>query len=394
MNNKRGRSIIYVNFSPYENTGKILDYLLDSFKYVFLFSFNFHKLGRTKEDNKLYVFHNKRIVKKYDLYQIPVPLTLIFLLLPLRSILIFIQIFLYTLYLRKKYSTIDYYFTVNAFTAWSGQIVKKVGLVKKTVFWVWDYYPPIHENKIIKFMRRVYWYFDKISSRSDHLIFLNERLKTLREKIGIISKGHNFPIIPIGTCPNFSRMKSLKDSLSLGFMGVLKKSQGLDLIFDNLNELGKIYPNLKIDIIGSGPDEKYFRNRAKCFPVEINFHGFLSERKYKKINKILSGCSIGIAPYVPEKSNVSYYGDPSKIKMYLSFGLPVITTNVFAFSEELKETKSGIIIDYYKKNEFIKAVNTIKNNYLYYQTNAKKLAKKYFYKKLYSSMFEDLYNNY
>ncbi len=389
-NNKKSQSIIYVNFSPYENAGRILDYLQDTFKYVFLFSFNFHKLGRTKRSNKIYIFQGKKIVQKFNLYQIPVPLRLVFLLLPIRSILIFIQILLYSSYLKNRYSQINYYFTVNAFTAWIGQVIKRFGLVKNTVFWVWDYYPPLNDDKIIMFMRKIYWQFDKISSNSDRLIFLNKRLKELREKAGILEANKNSSIIPIGTEIKFSGKRPAKNSVTLCFIGVLKKSQGLDLVFQNLPKLQKLYPGLKIEIIGSGPDEDYFKKLAKESSIKINFYGFLDESQNKKISKIFLNSSIGIATYVPGKSNVSYYGDPSKIKMYLGFGLPVITTNAFAFSEEIKNTKSGIIINYHKKGELIGAINKINNNYLFYQDNARKLAKKYFYKKLYRPMFREL----
>lgn len=387
MNDKRSQSVIYVNFSPYENAGRILDYLQDTFKYVILFSFNFHKLGRTKRSNKIYIFHNKKVIQKLNLYQIPVPRKLVFPLLPIRSMLIFIQIFLYSSYLKNKYSQIDYYFTVNAFTAWVGQVVKRFGFVKNTIFWVWDYYPPLNDDKIIMFMRKIYWQFDKISSNSDRLIFLNKRLKELREKIGILDLNKNSSIVPIGTEIKFSSKRLPKNSVILCFIGVLKKSQGLGLVFQNLPKLQSLYPQLRIEIIGSGPDENYFKNLAKGSTAKINFYGFLDESQNKKISRIFSNSTIGIATYVPEKSNVSYYGDPSKIKMYLSFGLPVITTNVFAFSEEIRKTKSGIIINYHKKGELITAINKINRNYSYYRNNAKKLAKKYYYKKLYAEMF-------
>ena len=388
-NNKKSQSIIYVNFSPYENAGRILDYLKDTFKYVFLFSFNFHKLGRTRRSNKLYVFRKKKVVQKLNLYQIPVPRKLVFLLLPIRSMLIFVQILLYSSYLKNKYSQIDYYFTVNAFTAWVGLVIKRFGFVKNTVFWVWDYYPPLHDDRIIMFMRKIYWQFDKIGTNSDRLVFLNKRLKELRERTGILKKEIKSSIVPIGTETKFPGKRPQKNSMTLCFIGVLKKSQGLDLVFQNLPKLQKLYHQLRIEIIGSGPDENYFKNLAKNSTAKINFYGFLGENQNKKISTIFSNSSVGIATYVPEKSNVSYYGDPSKIKMYLSFGLPVITTNVFTFSEEIRETKSGVIINYYRKGEFIRAINKINHNYANYQANAKKLAKKYFYKHLYRSMFED-----
>lgn len=392
-NKNRPKSIIYVNFSPYENTGKIFDYLLNNFEKVFLFSLDFHRLGPNLESNKLKIYENGKLIKKYNLCQIPVPQNLLYILLPLRSLLNFLQIIIFTIFLNTKYGTISFYFTVNAFTAWIGSILKSFRLVEKTIFWVWDYYPPIHENKIIMLMRAIYWQFDKIASKSNGLAFLNKRLENLRKDIGILPRGVEYPIIPIGTNPIYPKKNKKgvnKRNIVLGFIGVVKKSQGLDIVFDSAEEINKTFPNIKLEIIGAGPDETYFKNRSKNSPIKITFHGLLSEIKKSenvKINQILSKCDIGIAPFIPEESNISYYGDPSKIKMYLSHGLPVITTNVFAFSEEIGKTKSGIIIDYYNKGNFIRAIDQIVSNYRYYSLNARKLAQKYSYRKIYRDIF-------
>lgn len=383
---KNHKSIIYVNFSPYQNTGKILDFLLDNYKDVFLYSFNFHSLGANQEMSKLKIYQQKKLTHEHPIIQIPVPKSFIFLFLPLRSLLIFLEIIILSIKYKPKGTIFDTYFTVNAFTAWIGNTMKSLGLVKQTIFWVWDYYPPLHDNKIIMLMRWLYWQFDKLSIASDKVIFLNKRLENLHKDIGVLPKLSENKIVPIGTNPLPPASRTIKNNIVLGCLGVLKKSQGLDLIFAHSNEIHQLFPEARLEIIGSGPDEEYFRSQAAKNLLPTKFHGYII--KDADVEKIVSKWHIGLAPYVPEESNVSYYGDPSKIKMYLSAGLPVITTNVFMFSEELETAKAGIIINYFKPDTLLAAIKKIKHSYRTYRKNARHLGEKYAYQRIYPQIFD------
>lgn len=381
-------SIIYVNFAPYENAGAILNFLVDNFNCVALFSFNFHHLGKKGKFNKLIIFQKGEIVNTKNLFDFQVPERLIFLFLPIRSAIILVQIGFYAMYLKFKYGKFHNYFTVNAFTAWVGTVLKSVGLVNKTIFWVWDYYPPYHKNKTVVFMRGLYRQFDKWATKSDMLIFLNTRVVKLRKEINSITKNDEYKIIPVGTTnKSVGKIRTFKtdSKIKLVFLGVVKKSQGLDLIFDNSDQLNSTFPDLEIDVIGGGPDLEYFMDRGERSALQVNFHGYLHD---KDIDRLLRKSHIGIATYIPSRDNVSYYGDPSKIKRYLSFDLPVITTNVFEFSKELKKANAGILVNYHKPNELIDAIHTILTNYALYKKGSRLLNQKYYYKNLYPEMFK------
>jgi len=230
----------------------------------------------------------------------------------------------------------------------------------------------------------MYWLFDKPASiYADRTIFLNKRLYTLRKKLGIYPK-NTFRFVGIGT--HIIKMEH-KSSYSLLFIGVLKKSQGLELVLRNTDRLARAFPAINVHIIGSGPDENFFKKLARTSEIPIYFHGlmdvFSSETKH-----IIAKTSIGIAPYKPERGNVSYYGDPSKIKNYIGYGLPVITTNVFEFAKEIKLQKSGIIIPY-DIGSFIRALRNIHAEYNSFSSNSKKMAARYNYMHHYDALFED-----
>lgn len=384
MLKKNHKSIIYVNYSPYENSGKILDYLLENYHLIFVFSIGFHDLGNNRGFNKLTIYKYGKEIQEIFLYHMHVPERFVFFLVPIRSSINFFQILWRSILLKKQYGKIETFFSVNAFTAFLGMVLKKIGIVKETIFWVWDYYPIRHPSKIVTIMRWQYWQFDKLSSRSDRVVFLNNRMKKQWIIKKVIPKSAKYPIVSIGTdFMKVSKVK-LKNDIRLGFIGVVKKSQGLDLIFDAEKILIDQFPKIKIDIIGSGPDEEYFKKRAQRSKLKIIFHGLVEEKVFEKI---LSDCTIGIAPYVPDPSNLSFYGDPGKVKRYMSFGLPSIITDVFEFSRKLQKSGAGIVIDYFNPQEFVSAIDKIISNYSTYVKKVKRLNKKYYYRKIYSKIF-------
>ncbi len=381
------KKVFYVNYFPYDNSGKILDYLRENNKYVFLFLAGFYKIGNKKKINKLAIYKDGILEKETPFYEFSISQKLLFFLLPLKSILTFVQIFWAFASVYIRYGKIDIYFTVNAFPATIGILLKKVGLVKNTLFWVWDYYPFNHEKKIVVLMRRVYWQFDKFATLfSDNTFFLHKRMILPRKRENIIPKLGIYKVVPIATGEaNFnSNMKVHDKKIKIGFIGVLKKSQGLDIIFDNQEVIHKNFPNISFEIIGSGPEELYFKRRAKNSPLSVKFYGYVEESQFEKI---LKNCHIGIAPYMPEPGTVSFYTDPGKPKRYINFGLPVITTNIIEFSNVIKKHKAGIVIDYYSSIQLVAAIKKIMSNYKKYQLNAVELNNKFYYKKIYPTMF-------
>lgn len=382
---KRGKSVIYVNYSPYENSGHILDYLNEKFEKIFLFSIAHHPLGRKEILNKVTYYREGIISEEIELYYMPVPSSMIWFFLPIRSTLNAIQILRQCFRIYFKFGSIDYFFSVNAFAVVVGMILKKIGLVKKTVFWVWDYYPMNYPSLSVKISRWMYWQFDKLATYTDRIVYLNDLLVNVRKEAGIIPKNLKYPISPIGMGEVLPVKKKRLNNIKIGFIGVLKKSQGIDMLIDTAPYVHTKFKNLIYEIIGSGPDETYFKKRAAKSPVKFNFHGYVTEEKFKQI---LSSCTIGIAPYTPEDSNVSRYGDPGKIKRYMEFNLPAIITDVFEFSKELASSKAGIVVKYGSEEELLRAVEKIINNYDFYVKNVLRLHKKFYYKVAYKHLFK------
>ncbi len=383
---KNNFSVVYVNYSPYENSGHILEYLMDNFRYVFLFSLAFHKVKSKRQTNKLSIYKDGKLYKEEFLFYWNIPVSLALFLIPLRSSINLFQIVKKIIFLKIKYKNIDIFFTVNAFTASIGRILKYLRIVNKSIFWVWDYYPINHEKITFRILRYLYWQFDKFATYSDKVIYLNKRLADVRKKEGIISKESKIISVPIGTGKSLPLKKKNLNKIRIGFIGVLKKSQGIDMLLTAANLLEKSYSNLSFEIIGSGPDAEEFKSKApKKLNVKYNFYGYLDDFK---AGEILYNCTLGIAPYSSENASVSKFADPGKLKMYLEYNLPQITTNVIEFSKEINKAESGLIIDYGDYKGLVNSINKIINNYETYSKNVLKLNKKYYYKNIYPQLFD------
>ncbi len=377
------RSIVYLNFAPYENAGRILDFLVDSFELVILFSFSFHKLSKKGQSNYIHVYRSGKRIEDIKLFKLPTPEALLFLTLPLIVGLIALQTFWYLVKFHRKYGQLDLYFSVNAFTAWIGNLLRAFKIVDKTVFWVWDYYPPGYPDWKVRLARWGYWRFDRwATTASDQVVGLNKRLIQLRKEIGAVRRDVKYPIVPIGTNPG-QLVKATRPII--GHLGVLKQSQGLDLLFDVLPDLLKKMPELSIEIVGSGPDEAHFKERAKDFS-QVKFYGFVKEED--RVDEIIRQWTAGVATYTPDKSNPSSWTDPSKIKLYISQGVPVITTASTPFSAEIGDTEAGIVINYNKPEEFVAAAIQLSKQADHYKSKAYELAKTYYYKELYPKLFD------
>lgn len=384
MNAKGG--IIYVNFSPYDNAGRILDFLVQTFRTVIHFSYDHLRLQNGRKTNVLTVYQHGVITEKHRLIPLRTPEWLRFASLPIVALLILIQTWWHAKRLKHIYQDVRFYLSPNAYTAWIGSVLKTIRIVDTMIFWVWDYYPPGFPDWRIRFLRWVYWHFDKPSIISaDILAFISDKLLKLRHDFQSLPAHKRYKIIPIGTNPITTVPKQTR--VIIGFLGMLKESQGLDFLFDALPELTKHLPNVTFEIVGSGPQETYYRNRAKKWRNVVKFYGFVE--RDDDADKIMRRWSVGLAPYLPVPSNESYWADPSKIKAYLSQGVPVVTTPVPYFSKELVQHKAGKVVPYGNTAALLSAIRTILRHKRLYGPNALRLAKRYEFRRLYRQFFKD-----
>ena len=309
------------------------------------------------------------------------------------EIFLYLKDFLATFYFLLKFkSKFHIYVGVDPLNAFVGLLLKRLGFVKIVIFYVIDYVPVRFNNVILN---NVYHSVDKICvHHADYTWNLTSRMAIGREWRGIRKEETNQMTVPTGT--HFEEAKQLPseqvDRTSIAFLSHLRKNQGIELILEALPEVVKEIPSAKLVVIGTGPLEDYFKSEVKKRNLEKNvvFLGYIKD--HGEIEKIVSKCGVGLAPYVPDSDSFTWYADPGKPKVYLGCGVPVIITRVPEVAFEIEKRGAGIAINY-DKHELIGAIVKILTNdevYRHCRQKALEFACEYAWEKIFDEAFKHL----
>ncbi len=177
---------------------------------------------------------------------------------------------------------------------------------------------------------------------------------------------------------------------TLLYVGVIRQSSGLELVYDFLKENKKY----KLKVIGVCDDETYKQHQKEIkkrgIQDQVYFpNKFFSQEELEELSK---ECFVGLAPYTIDDSNVIYYSDPGKVKTYAEINLPVIISNTSSILPYIRKFNSGIVMD--RTVDSLKsAVSAIQNNYVKYSKGVENFNKYFYYETYYSKNFSALENS-
>jgi glycosyltransferase involved in cell wall biosynthesis len=115
-----------------------------------------------------------------------------------------------------------------------------------------------------------------------------------------------------------------------------------------VSDLCGIYPDFRLHIAGSGPDESKIKQLTQELKIRSNcviFHGYLSERS-GELKEIVGKSALCLALYRDDPDGFMQYTEPAKAKLYLSYGTPVLMTRVPDLAAEFEKNKVGISADF------------------------------------------------
>lgn len=276
----------------------------------------------------------------------------------------FKDVFYTFLWINTYKDKLDIYFGADPLNAFVGIILRKLGKVKKVILYMIDYAPKRFENRFLN------WIYHRVDSfcvqKCDFVWNLSDRMMKERMKKGIKKTGHQI-VVPIGV--NFERIKRFDENKInrkyLVYMGHVKKNQGLELVVDAFKDIVEKIPDARLVIIGGGDLVSVLKKMVQENKLSdfVEFKGYIPE--HSDVEKMLTGCGIGLALYEPNPDSVSWYTDPSKPKQYMASGLPVIITTVPQISEEVRSRNLGIVVDYNKKSFVDGALRLLLDNDFY-----------------------------
>lgn len=277
----------------------------------------------------------------------------------------------------KESEYCDTFIGVDCLNAFVGNVLKLLGKTKKTIYFSADFALKRFKNPV---MNTLYNQLDKLAMFwSDQTWSVSRRIVAYRKKNGLSDKKNK--IFP--NAPFFDGVKRLPlekiNKHDLVIVSAISKGIAFDLLIDVLAEIKNKIKDVRLIVIGSGPEEKKVKEYVakKKLQKEVVFLGALS---HEKMFGVLVQCGIGIALYSDADPNhFRYFSDPMKVRDYLASGLPVIISGNAGIGTELEEKKVGVVVKLEKAIVMNALLKMIVNGKMYSQMrkNAISLAKEY-----------------
>jgi len=275
----------------------------------------------------------------------------------------------------------DVFVGVDPLNAFVGVFLKKFGKTKKLIYYTIDYVPQRFDNHILNW---VYHFLDTFCVKhADETWNVSPRIADARRKMKGID-GADFKkqkVVPIGIW--YDRVKRLPFNKikkhQLFFIGHLMESAGVQLVFEAIPEIINRIPDFHFLVVGGGEYEKHLRQLAKKLKIHnsVTFTGWMKDRK--KLDTIMSDSAAAVALYDPKTTKTTWFSDPTKLKDYLSAGLPIILTDVPHNAQDIEKHGCGIVINY-TKDEVVRVVVSLMNDekkLAKYRTSALQYVQKY-----------------
>lgn len=157
--------------------------------------------------------------------------------------------------------------------------------------------------------------------------------KFKRKKVCVIPNG--IEIEKFKNIKNKIEFQNNQDKVIL-FVGSLRPVKGVKYLIMALEKVIKIYPNVKLIIIGHGDEYSKLLNLVKQLNLNdyVKFEGEISN---DRVLEYMSSSDLFVLPSLSE-------GFPNVILEAMAEGLPIISTNVKGLDEMVKNNINGLLV--------------------------------------------------
>jgi glycosyltransferase involved in cell wall biosynthesis len=238
----------------------------------------------------------------------------------------------------------DLFIAGDPLLALAGLWLRRGRRVRRLVLYSIDYSPRRFSNPVLN---RIYHGIDRLASQSADVVWnVSAAIETARRARDGRAAAPQV-VVPLGTYfDRIPRATSAPPTPRLAFLGHLLEKQGLQLVIEALPSIRRRLPAVTLLVLGDGPYRAALERQSADLGVgeAVEFAGFIDD--HREVERRLAGCTLGLAPYVPDPESFSHFADPGKIKTYLACGLPVIVTDVPPIARLLEERGAGRIVPY------------------------------------------------
>lgn len=193
-------------------------------------------------------------------------------------------------------------------------------------------------------------------------------------------------------CIDKSILNKFLDNFVLLYLGNTSERRGLDLVMKSLPIIKDYIPNIKLVVVGSSSFDKSLLELSRKLKVEryISFEGWKDESYFPSY---LSIANIGISPL---KSNIHHDTTyANKIFQYMSFGVPLLASDVVSQEEIITKFKVGELFVSENLESFINALKNLyenKDSLEYYSKNGRTAIEKYLNNDIVSKELSSMYD--
>lgn len=241
----------------------------------------------------------------------------------------------------------DLFIGLESIYTLTGIFLKKIGKVKKVVYYVSDFSPNRYGSSLFN---SIYLALDRFCAmHADYVWDVSPAMHPARIKEGLDpKKASTLILIPNALFPKQINPAPKNRIMphSLVFAGTLGLSNGPDIAVAAMPKIIKKYKNATLHIFGSNStDQKRIMDLIKELQLDksVIFHGFVKDAI--DLTRDIHLYSIGVAPYLNMYGSYRKYGDATKLRLYMGAGLPIITTDVPPLGKEVEKLGAAIITD-------------------------------------------------
>lgn len=240
----------------------------------------------------------------------------------------------------------DYCICLESINTLAAIFLRKIGRVKKVVYYVSDYSPKRYPGKIFN---QIYLALDRFcAENSDYIWDVSPAMQKARIAEGGLDPAKSAPVldVPNGLYPN--QIKSNPTSKiynhDLVYMGILSQDNGPDIAIKALKLVRNKVSDAKLHIIG-GSEKDYVWLQRIVYKLKLGKsvirHGFI--KSGEEMSAIIRSCAVGLAPYRAIPGSIRYYADAGKIRAYCASGIPTVSSQVPPLGKVVAEKGAAII---------------------------------------------------
>lgn len=247
------------------------------------------------------------------------------------------------------------------------------------VYWIGDYFPPVNHTLMLYETVKKYYH-----RRVHYSLYLSDRIN--KKFNGYVAHKSNKKTVMWGVNP-VGIEKRNSTSRNICFVGVIKDSQGIELLIRVMKEI----EGSTLKILGSSTDELYRKYLSLITELGLQKKVYFPNKMFygKELENETLDCFVGVALYTVSELSVTYYADPGKIKTYMQLHLPVIMTPIAEIEQFITKFHAGIVVE--RDIESVKkALLLIKKHYSIYERGVMAFNNYFNYESYYQDRFNFL----